>query len=617
MRYRGLFRQLKPRANGLRAALSIPAALTILSTICGPHRFDFDAPPAPGPPPCLTVAAAGPVWQNFAFVAAQNGTFTAEVDATPLGGGIDAGVGLSNGPQTAYGGLACAARFNSAGKIEARNGGAYAAATVLPYFANTSYHFRFVVNVSAHTYSIYVTPAGGAQQTLGVNYAFRTEQAAVGSLNNWSLWGEVGAMRACGFGAPCHTATAGGGWLNNAFASQGGAFTAEWDATPLAANIDAVLALSNGAQTDFPGFACLTRFNSQGGIEARDGGTYRAAAAISYVPNTIYHFRLAVNVAAHTYSIYVTPAGGSEQLLGLNYAFRAEQATVASLNNFGLLVDSANGSARVCNFALGGSNTLFQDTFTGADGLITNEYAAHNADGITSPDWAVTSGTLYRQAGTGWTGVPGSCDNPDRTSSNCNNSDVFRANTIRTFGGNVKVSLALKNNSEIHNPNCGATETCWHGVHVWLRHKTQYDLYAVSINRADNLVVIKRKVPCGSSNNGHYEELKQPNGQFAHLLHPWTTGTWQHFSVTVQTNADGSVTLKVYDDDGDPNTPFLIGTDTGGTNPEWPSQCPPPKDGQPQHYPTNQYPPLTAAGGVGVRGDFDDFNIENFTVTSF
>jgi hypothetical protein len=125
------------------------------------------------------------------------------MDATPLGNGIDAGVGLSNGAQTAFSGLACIARFNTSGNIDARNGGAYAAASPITYSANTSYHFRFVVNVPSHTYSVYVTPSGGSEQAVGVNYAFRTEQASIASLNYWSLWGDTGSMQGCGFGAPC------------------------------------------------------------------------------------------------------------------------------------------------------------------------------------------------------------------------------------------------------------------------------------------------------------------------------------------------------------------------------------------------------------------------------
>ncbi len=602
MQYQGLSRKCKSRSKYSRLISLFSFGLISLIVFNAYHQM-LPVANGAGPPSCMTVSAAGPVWQNLAFVSAQSGTFTAELDSTPLGTGIDAGIGLSNGAQTAFTGLACIARFNTVGTIDARNGGGYAAVTTIPYSANSTYHFRFVVNVSAHTYSLYVTPSGGVEQAVGVNYAFRSEQATVASLNYWSLWGDIGSMQSCGFGAPCYTATAGGGWINNAFGSQSSTFTAEWDATPSAANIDAVMALSNGAQTAFTGFACLTRFNLLGMIDARDGGIYHAASSISYAADTTYHFRLFVNLAAHTYSIYVTPAGASEQVVGLNFAFRTEQATVSSLDNQGLIVDSVTGSARLCNFAISG-NSLFQDIFTGSDGLITNEYAHWNSDGINSPDWDMTSGSLFRQTNTAWTGIPDSCA-PDKYSSSCTDSNVFRLNTKQNFSGNVKVSLALRNNSDIHDSNCNSNDTCWHGVHIWMRYQTQYDLYYVSINRADNQVVIKRKVPCGSDNHGTYFVLSQ-------VTHAWTVGSWQHFSMTIQTNGDGSVTLKLYDDDIDPNTPITQGTDSGGTNQNWTPSCT-----TQGHYPTAQYPPITAAGMVGVRGDYDNFNFDNFTVTSF
>ena len=561
------------------------------------------------PTGCSTVDSAGLTWQNRALGSSQTGRFNAEIDATPRGSNIDAGLGLSNGAQTTYGGLACAVRFYT-GYIQARNGGTYDALSQIQFSPDTSYHFRFDVNLPAHTYSVYVTPEGGEEQAIGADYAFRTEQASVSSLNNWSLFSESGAMRVCEFDAPCDTATAGGGWVNKSFGAQSGTFTAQWDATPLAAGIDGVVGLSNGQQTSFPGFACLVRFNSNNKIDARDGGTYRAASVIPYAPGTSYHFRLSVNVPAHTYSVYVTPSGGTEQAVGLNYAFRTEQSAVGSLNYYGVIVDStgADDSARVSNFVISSSNTLFQDNFAGADGLITNEYAHWNSDGILSPDWDITSGSFFRQSNAAWTGLHDSSDVVNKFSSDHTNSDVFRLTTLRSFAGNVKVSLAVKSNSDIHDSNCGlpGIDTCWHGVHVWLRHLTQYDLYYVSVIRADNKVVIKRKVPCGNDNDGFYKELAPP------VTHAWTAGTWRHYSVTIQTNSNGSVTIKVYDDDINPNSPFLQATDGGSNNTEWSLGC-----DTPGSYPTSQYPPLTAAGSVGVRGDFDDFNIDDFKVSSF
>jgi hypothetical protein len=61
------------------------------------------------------------------------------------------------------------------------------------------YHFRLVVNVASHTYSVFVTPAGGSEQTVATNFSFRSEQSGVTSLNNWAVWAQVGSVTACGF----------------------------------------------------------------------------------------------------------------------------------------------------------------------------------------------------------------------------------------------------------------------------------------------------------------------------------------------------------------------------------------------------------------------------------
>ena len=127
-----------------------------------------------------------------------------------------------------------------------------------------------------------------------------------------------------------------------------------FDATPSGSSatspINSVIALSNGAQTAYTGFATLVAFNASG-IQARNGGTYTAASAIPYTGGLAYHFREVINVATHTYSIFVTAPGGVEQTVGSNFAFRTEQNTVTQLNNWGIFASA--GSATVCNFTLG------------------------------------------------------------------------------------------------------------------------------------------------------------------------------------------------------------------------------------------------------------------------
>src|SRR5439155_13310264 len=83
------------------------------------------------PTPSLTSAGA---WQNSA-VASQTGTFEAQFDVTAPAAKMDAGVGLSNGPASDRTALAAIVAFEPTGVIDARNGGAYAAAATIPYSA--------------------------------------------------------------------------------------------------------------------------------------------------------------------------------------------------------------------------------------------------------------------------------------------------------------------------------------------------------------------------------------------------------------------------------------------------------------------------------------------------
>jgi hypothetical protein len=119
-------------------------------------------------------------------IAPLTGTFTFAFDAQPSHSPMDGIVAVALGTPAAYTDVAAIARFNASGTIDARDGGGYAAATTIPYAAGAPYHFRMVVNVPAHTYSLFVTPPGGSELTVGSNYAFRTEQSAVASLDTWT-----------------------------------------------------------------------------------------------------------------------------------------------------------------------------------------------------------------------------------------------------------------------------------------------------------------------------------------------------------------------------------------------------------------------------------------------
>jgi hypothetical protein len=140
-------------------------------------------------------------------------------------------------------------------------------------------------------------------------------------------------------------------WKNASFPVQSAAFDVSFDAIPIEAKIDGVAGLSSGSASRFKNLAAIVRFNHLGYIDARNGGDYAAGASVPYAAGSTYHFRLVIDPAAHNYSVYVTPPGASEIALATNYAFRSEQSSVKSLNNWSLYADA--GSIQVCGFALG------------------------------------------------------------------------------------------------------------------------------------------------------------------------------------------------------------------------------------------------------------------------
>jgi hypothetical protein len=308
------------------------------------------------------VEAASTPWQHLPFASAQVGAFTAEVDATPLAGDIDAGIGLSYAALDDFNRLACVVRFNPAGFIDARNGDSYQGASIR-YASGTAYHFRFEVRVPSDSkraglYSVYVTPAGAAERPVGINLAFRADQPPIPYLSSWSLFADVGRMRAWQFSAAASAIRARAGWLNRPFARQTGQFTAELDATPLASKLDAFFGVADGAQNSLPGFTCLVHFTPEGMIAARDRGSYPASPA-RYEQCVSYHFRLVIDVRSQRYSVYVAAPGASEQQIAFNYALGPEHHSVHSLNSLCAMVNSASGQLRLANFVVRGGLDRF------------------------------------------------------------------------------------------------------------------------------------------------------------------------------------------------------------------------------------------------------------------
>jgi hypothetical protein len=114
-------------------------------------------------------------------------------------------------------------------------------------------------------------------------------------------------------------------------AEQTGTFEVSFDATPLADKIDAFTGIAAMTPREAGDVAAIVRFNDQGTIDVRNGGSFRADQNLPYSANQSYRVRMVIDVKTRTYSVFVTPPGQPEIPLARNYAFRSQQAAVRTL----------------------------------------------------------------------------------------------------------------------------------------------------------------------------------------------------------------------------------------------------------------------------------------------
>ena len=177
---------------------------------------------------------------------------------------------------------------------------------------------------------------------------------------------------------------------------QTGSFGISFDATPQANGVDADVALSQNKPTAYTDLAAVLRFNPSGYIDVRNGSAYSAAYAQPYTANATYHFSAVVNIPAHVYTVYVTPPGGTQQLLASNYAFRTEQANTGSLNYWITYKDPFSSSPlQVCNFAVSAVTLSVSPTSASLQPGATQQFSA-TVTGSTNAavTWTATGGTI-------------------------------------------------------------------------------------------------------------------------------------------------------------------------------------------------------------------------------
>ncbi|MET8078619.1 hypothetical protein [Streptomyces sp. NPDC005303] len=210
-------------------------------------------------------------------------------------------------------------------------------------------------------------------------------------------------------------------------------------------------------------------------------------------------------------------------------------------------------------------------------GLVTNEFAYWHPDvpgAHHSPDWTMTSGSLFGLDGAGWSGHPDG-ERPDAESARATDSAVFRLASRRRDFGDTRLSLRLRLTDLVTTPRTPAQP--YDGVHLWLRFHSEQECYAVSVVRRDGQVVVKRKTPGGPVNGGTYVTLATASTAFP-------PDAWTEAVATVTDLPDRRVriTLELA------GHQVLDVTDAS---------------------PGGLYEP----GGVGIRGDNTEFMFRDFT----
>jgi hypothetical protein len=256
---------------------------------------------------------------------------------------------------------------------------------------------------------------------------------------------------------------------------------------------------------------------------------------------------------------------------------------IGRLSAIGVLVVVALAFPAHAAPALAGTTLLFDDFRQRPEGLITNEYAFHHpTDPAARKDaiWELTSGSFFERHVNGFTGHPDHIS-PNALSSNGNNSAVFRARTHRADFTDVVVDFDLRNMGFL--TTTGVPPHSYDGMGVWLRHVSEYELYEVTVNRRDNTVVIKKKMPGGRSNGGTYYDLG--SAQYAARINATI-----HVAASIQTQHDASVIVRLTID----GKAILRVRDDGRSG----------------------SPPILGKGRVGLRGDNCEFYVRNFRVTA-
>ena len=318
-------------------------------------------------PTTIEKLGATPAFANKQ-TAAVYGNFYAKWQVTPSHAPMDGatGLGKTEAPNQGFSAMGILVRFNSSGKVDARNGTAYETMGDLSYEAGKTYTIEVRGNVKDQTYTVDVTPVDGTRVRIGEDYGYRVNNPQ-DTLNYFSMvineleafGGVVGSRLNPSFMDDPYTSDSYELNIanNTSIDPQDAQFDVAFDMMPTAQAIDAVISFSKGDAVvqGYSGLSAILRCNQGGTIDARNGTGYDAVNALNYTAGTTYSVSMSFDVAAQTYSATVTPAGGDPTVIATDYGFRAAADTldnVAKLIGTGGMFGGKPGDLIISNFSI-------------------------------------------------------------------------------------------------------------------------------------------------------------------------------------------------------------------------------------------------------------------------
>lgn len=331
------------------------------------------------------------VWEaaTYSLGEGNTGIVIAEFDAVPVTGNPSVLIGYvdSSVEPTAFSQINAIIRFSDDGTIDARNGGAFSADATVTYEAGTTYKVKFVVDIPAGAYDVFVN---GVQ--IADDYAFRTGSEAIDDLGKIIVLcfapedNDKFAVRNHrvykGTDLPSNI-----DWAAATFSlgtGNTGKVIAEFNAVPLVGNSSVLIGYvdSSVEPNAFSQINAIIRFADDGTIDARNGGAFEADATVTYEPGMTYKVKFAIDIPAATYDVFVNGVQIAD-----DYAFRTGSGAIDDLGKVIVLCfDEADNGLFVAQ-----DHRVYKDTDlpsnadwteaayalgTGNSGLVTAEFDA-------------------------------------------------------------------------------------------------------------------------------------------------------------------------------------------------------------------------------------------------